>query len=157
MPLQLLRMMHPALRVAGQHTLAAASRAAALPLLTPADHDRLRQDCQTGVELVNAEREVPDSARIFTVRWLPKPPALRVAPRRTAACPLGSCVAAAAPGPHPTLPPWHPPPLLQPPPNSQLCRTMAFTYSFFFRGHAINPALLKRALQGLWASGGRRA
>ncbi|KAI7846408.1 hypothetical protein COHA_000118 [Chlorella ohadii] len=82
--------------------MAAASGATAPPLLTAADHDQLRRTCQTGLELVKAVVEVPDSRRMFV-----------------------------------------------PPPNSQLCHSMAFNYSYFFQGHAITPELLKRALQTL--------
>ncbi len=75
MPLQLLRMLQPALRVAGQHTLAAASGATAPQLLTAADHDQLRRTCQTGLELVKAVAEVPDSRRMFVVSWRHRLPA----------------------------------------------------------------------------------
>lgn len=42
---------------------------------------------------------------------------------------------------------------LQPPPNSQLCHSMAFNYSYFFRGHVISPDLLKQALQSECSAG----
>lgn len=67
--MQLLRLLQPALRTAGQHTLAAAGGTAPPPLLTAADHDKLRRDCQTGVELVKAVHEVPESRRMFMVSW----------------------------------------------------------------------------------------
>lgn len=108
--------------------------------------------------MVKAVHDVPESQRMFVVS------------RGLGPCGIHSCGnqgrlllfgavwpsqrgSAALRCPRHPPPPAVPSPVPQPPPNSQLCHSMAFNYSYFFRGHAITPEVLKRALQSAGGGG----
>ena len=99
-----------------------------------ADHEWMRQACQTGTEMVRAVQEAAPEARIFKV--------IQGESLELATVPGGL-----PPHRHRTsqiiAPAFH----LQPAPVDQMYQGAAVSFTYFFKDHNLQPDLLKRALQ----------